>query len=263
MKMEKVWYLSFATFLSLITVGAHAQQMKDEVVWPDIPNSYQSEGDFIQPESVRRVKPQVVTKDETRLLLGNPHFTEGYFGVREWNYIFNFYTGKGSDYVTCQYQVHFDKNWIVDRTSWKDEQCERLIVREATPDVKHAIVLEADGMFAFAKSGLNDLQPKGREKLENLARQIQTGYADVKSVSVVGYTDRIGSLSDNMALSLARANTVKAFFVSKGISERIIRTQGLGSENPVTTCVGPTTAATIACLSPNRRVVVSVDGTAK
>ena len=51
--------------------------------------------------------------------------------------------------------------------------------------------------------------------------------------------------------------------MSKDISECIIPTQGLGSEKPVTTCVGPTTAATIACLSPNRRVVVSVDGTAK
>lgn len=271
MKIKNAGLLSLATLLTAMSIGANAKQADNQLVWPDIKSSYQSEGDFVSPEAVRRVKTQAVTKDETRLLLGNPHFTEGYFGVTEWNYIFNFYTGKGSNYISCQYQVHFDDNAKVDRTSWKDEQCAKFVtgetVAEVKPevkaDIKNAITLEADGMFGFGKSSLEGLQPAGRAKLENLVRQILTGYVSVKSIDVIGHTDRLGSVQGNLALSLARANAVKSFLVSRGIPENVIRTQGLGSESPLVSCVGGKSARTVDCLSPNRRVSVSVNGEPK
>lgn len=273
MKIKNTGLLSLAAVLTVMSIGANAKQTEGQLVWPDMTSSYQSEGDFIQPDAVRRVKAQAVTKDETRLLLGNPHFTEGYFGVKEWNYIFNFYTGKGSNpsYITCQYQVHFDDNAKVDRTSWKDEQCAKLVAGETVAeaksepksDIKNAITLEADGMFGFGKSSFSDLHPAGRAKLENLARQILTGYVSVKSIDVAGHTDRLGSAQSNYALSLARANAVKGFLVSRGIPENVIRTQGLGAESPVVSCVGSKSARTVDCLSPNRRVTVSVNGEPK
>ena len=71
-----------------------------EAQFPALSSSYLKTGDFIGTDHVRRITPGL-NKDQVRLELGNPHFSEGIFGVREWDYAFNFYTGKANnDYVT-------------------------------------------------------------------------------------------------------------------------------------------------------------------
>ena len=263
MKLQKKW-LAFATAacLALGMSSTHARSSADNLEWPEVSRSYQSEGDFIQPDMVRRVKAGVSTKDEVRLLLSNPHFTEGYFGVREWDYIFNFYTGTGSEYITCQYKVLFDKDMVTSSTHWKNPECAQFVKDSGAPIINqsHPLVLSADGLFAFGRSGINDLQDSGRENLLNLAGQIKSGYKNLRAVDVVGYTDRIGSAESNMTLSIARANTVKQYLVSQGIPAGVIRAQGAGESKPVIFCNGAATAATIACLMPNRRIEVSVNG---
>ena len=124
----------------------------------------------------------------------------------------------------------------------------------------HPLVLSSDGLFAFGKSGFNDLQQTGRENLRNLAGQIKTGYKTVRSVAITGYTDRIGSVSSNQALSLARANTVKKYLISQGIDDNLIQTSGAGSNKAVVNCPGPKSPAVVACLMPNRRIEISVNG---
>ena len=48
-------------------------------------------------EQLRRIAPGM-TKNQVRELISYPHFSEGLFGPREWNYIFNFRTGKGAEF---------------------------------------------------------------------------------------------------------------------------------------------------------------------
>lgn len=50
-----------------------------------------------------------MTKDQIYKLLGRPHFNEGMFGVREWDYIFR--SHKRDD--VCRFKVTFDKNMLV------------------------------------------------------------------------------------------------------------------------------------------------------
>ena len=67
-----------------------------------------------------------LTKDDIYKILGRPHYDEG-MGVREWDYLFHFYTpGVGVDpentsgvegITTCQYKVIFRQRQILHAAS--------------------------------------------------------------------------------------------------------------------------------------------------
>lgn len=80
------------------------------------------EGVFIEPRNLALIT-NGMTKLQVRTLLGVPHFGEGLFGVRRWNYLFNFYTGNGNDFVTCQFQVRFDNDVRVSGSWIRYEEC--------------------------------------------------------------------------------------------------------------------------------------------
>lgn len=85
-------------------------------------NNYPRRNLFVEPRNVAMVT-KGMTKRQVYALLPPPHFGEGLFGVRKWNYVFNFYTSQGSDFVTCQYQIHYDKNGRVEGTWFKTQKC--------------------------------------------------------------------------------------------------------------------------------------------
>ena len=85
-------------------------------------------------------------------------------------------------------------------------------------------------------------------------------------VTVEGHTDRLGSSAYNQRLSTQRAEAVKAYLVSSGgIPGTKVSAIGKGKTMPVTKaadCAGSKpTPKLIACLQPDRRVVVEVTGT--
>ena len=51
-------------------------------------------------------------------------------------------------------------------------------------------------------------------------------------VEIQGHTDNVGRRNSNMTLSLARAESVKAFLVAKGIDGSRISTKGMGPDSP-------------------------------
>ncbi|MQR02413.1 OmpA family protein [Glaciimonas soli] len=122
------------------------------------------------------------------------------------------------------------------------------------------ITLSADALFHFDKSGSGDLLPKGRQELDEMAQKISSGYVSVTGLTVTGYTDRLGSVAYNQRLSLARANTVKTYLQAHGVTAPIT-TEGRGKQDQVEACTGvKPSAALIACLQPNRRVEIVVQG---
>jgi len=263
------------TCLALTTFSALPASAADAVQFPAISSSYLKTGDFIGADHVRRITPGL-NKDQVRLELGNPHFSEGIFDVREWDYAFNFYTGKpNNDYVTCQFKVQFDKDYRVAGTFWKGPDCAGYIAApvaaavmsqpvvakaEALP-ARRRVVLASDGLFAFGKSGLDDLAAPGREKLDALIGQLRQNSVTLSSVVVTGHTDRIGSNDANEALSRARAETVRAYLVKGGVDGPLVRALGVGESNPVVECPGnKVTPQLVACLQPNRRVEIESVG---
>jgi len=67
--------------------------------------------------------------------------------------------------------------------------------------------------------------------LDGLAKTLEA-YPDLK-IDVNGYTDALGSASGNQKLSQKRADAIRNYLISKGISSERITAQGFGEENPV------------------------------
>jgi outer membrane protein (fragment) len=119
--------------------------------------------------------------------------------------------------------------------------------------------LNSDVTFAFGKA---NLKPQAKATLDGIYGEI----AQINSakVAVAGYTDRIGSDAGNLKLSQRRADTVANYLVQKGVATNAISATGYGKANPVTgaTCDQVKgRKALIACLAPDRRVEIAVNGT--
>lgn len=126
--------------------------------------------------------------------------------------------------------------------------------------------ISADGMFAFDRAELSDV---GRNRINNTLTELkQAGITDIRNVRIVGHTDPLGSDAYNQTLSEARANSVKSYLASQGISSSSISASGAGESQLKITeadCKAKgqarTRAALIACLAPDRRVEASFTGT--
>ena len=120
-----------------------------------------------------------------------------------------------------------------------------------TPTRYEKYTLSATELFAFNSAALTLPQLK----LDEIANALN-GHAEVRNVVVTGYADRIGSMQYNQALSERRADSVKDYLVSKGVSANRLQATGRGETNPVVTCTNKNRTALIKCLEPNRRVEV-------
>ncbi len=94
-------------------------------------------------------------------------------------------------------------------------------------DVGQSVVLEG---VNFA-SGSAELTANSMRILDNVAEDMLK-YPDIE-VEIRGYTDNTGSYQGNIKISQRRADTVKAYLVSRGVRPYRITTKGYGPENPV------------------------------
>ncbi|MCS4250140.1 OmpA family protein [Pseudomonas sp. BIGb0164] len=119
--------------------------------------------------------------------------------------------------------------------------------------------LSGDVLFAFGKSGYQDISSRGRVAILELVTQLNREHAKLDRVVVVGHTDPIGSYQANQTLGLKRAQTVRRLLIDGGIPSTAVIARSAGSSEPVTDeCYG-SKAEQVACNAPNRRVVVRVD----
>ena len=124
--------------------------------------------------------------------------------------------------------------------------------------VTEKVTLSADALFDFDKS---TIRPDGAAKLDDLVSRMRG--INLETVIAVGHADRFGSDAYNLKLSMRRAESVKAYLVSKGIDAKRISIDGKGERQPVTKpgdCKGPKSPRVVACLQPDRRVEIEVIG---
>lgn len=86
-----------------------------------------------------------------------------------------------------------------------------------------------DGIY-FA-SGSAKIMPKSYPVLEENARKLKK--VRKLPIIVVGYTDSHGGTKANERLSLARANSVREYFVDHGVKSSRISAVGRGESNPI------------------------------
>ena len=119
----------------------------------------------------------------------------------------------------------------------------------ATP-VSQKVTFAADAFFDFNKSVL---KPEAKAKLDDLVGKLKGISLEV--IIAVGHTDAIGSDAYNQKLSVRRAESVKAYLVTKGIEPNRIYTEGKGKKQPVAD------NKTSEGRAKNRRVEIEVVGT--
>ncbi len=241
--------------------GSHADQLS----WPspDSVTPMHKGGTYPTVASLRGIAAGM-NKQQIMARLGPPHFHEGVWGVREWNYLFNLHKPGTDEVVQCQYKILFDEQKLARSFYWQPASCADLLNDAPkdtgpTPPKEQTFTLSTDALFVFDKSDAADIKPDGREQLAKLAQQIADAGAKAAGIRVVGYTDRIGSDAYNQSLSQRRAETVMHYLEEHGVAADRISAEGRGKADPVVECNQRKRTELIDCLSPNRRVEVRVD----
>lgn len=94
------------------------------------------------------------------------------------------------------------------------------------------------------------LTPEGIATLSGQARWLTTN-SDYLAI-IEGHADEQGTREYNVALGARRANAVREYLISQGISGARLRTVSYGKERPVATCSDE------SCYSQNRRAVTVI-----
>lgn len=265
MKSTRRYWITAHAVAALLLAGCadHGERPARAVAqFPAPSKATHPEGMFVNLENLRSVRTGM-TKAQLYPLLGAPHFNEGVFHVRMWNYLFDLPDGRAQrGYEQCQYQIAFDDGGRATAFAWKPASCAALLapIPAVSMDAvapqglsSTPIRLSADALFAFDSARLTEA---GRRDIGALVdRAIRA--RRIQDVVVVGYTDRIGTRDYNGTLSMERAEAVRNYLAEAGVPLSTIHVEGRGAEDPLVSCRKRSGRELIVCLQPNRRVELS------
>jgi OmpA-OmpF porin, OOP family len=123
---------------------------------------------------------------------------------------------------------------------------------EKPKPVAEKVTFAADVLFDFDKAVI---KPEGKSKLDDISNK--TKGVNLEVVIAIGHADSVGSDAYNQRLSVRRAESVKAYLVSKGLEANRVYTEGKGEKQPVAD------NKTADGRAKNRRVEIEVIGTRK
>ena len=121
---------------------------------------------------------------------------------------------------------------------------------EKPKPVAEKVTFAADVLFDFDKAVI---KPEGKSKLDDISNK--TKGVNLEVVIAIGHADSVGSDAYNQRLSVRRAESVKAYLVSKGIEANRVYTEGKGEKQPVAS------NKTAEGRAKNRRTEIEVIGT--
>ena len=107
------------------------------------------------------------------------------------------------------------------------------------------------GDRVFFDTDSSELSDQARSTLDKQAQWL--GNYNRYAFTIEGHADERGTREYNIALGARRAETVREYLVSRGVSGQRMRTISYGKERPVVVCND------ISCWSQNRRAVTVLD----
>jgi peptidoglycan-associated lipoprotein len=121
-----------------------------------------------------------------------------------------------------------------------------LVGGAATPGSQQDFVVNV-GDRVFFETDSSELTEQARATLDKQAQWL--GNYNHYAFTIEGHADERGTREYNIALGARRAQTVREYLVSRGITAQRMHTISYGKERPVALCND------ISCWSQNRRVV--------
>jgi peptidoglycan-associated lipoprotein len=120
----------------------------------------------------------------------------------------------------------------------------------ATPGSQQDFVVNV-GDRVFFETDSSELTPQARATLDKQAQwlNLYNRYA----FTIEGHADERGTREYNIALGARRAQTVREYLASRGVSAQRMHTISYGKERPVAVCDD------ISCWSQNRRAVTALN----
>lgn len=118
--MKKSVFFPCAGLLVLMLANINVNAADEAPRFPDVSHATRKEGSFVNSENLANLRPGL-SKTQVYELIGAPHFHEGIFRVKEWNYVLNFRNGE--QVRACQFQIRFDDHMNVENIYWKDPSC--------------------------------------------------------------------------------------------------------------------------------------------
>lgn len=242
-------------------VPAFTAKANPSAAFPDIGSSWAPEGRFVGSKAIRMVAPGL-TRPQVYALVQEPMFNELLPGKKTWNYIFDFYTGKGTDFVKCQFQIVWDHGPMrVADAYWQTAECAKMVadMPPPPPPPLPPVVVEKKAeaktipyvvYFAFDRA---DVTPEATKVVRDAADFEHSG-TDGHAV-VVGHTDASGSVDYNMGLSERRAKAVADGLVADGADAKSLDVSWKGKSDLAV----PTPDGVKEPL--NRRVTIAVTAT--
>ena len=122
----------------------------------------------------------------------------------------------------------------------------------ATPGSQQDFVVNV-GDRVFFDTDSSDLSDQARATLDKQAQWLNN--YNRYAFTIEGHADERGTREYNIALGARRAETVREYLISRGVSAQRMRTISYGKERPVALCND------ISCWSQNRRAVTVLDQT--
>ena len=120
------------------------------------------------------------------------------------------------------------------------------LANAATPGSQQDFVVNV-GDRVFFETDSSELTDQARATLDKQAQWLNN--YNRYAFTIEGHADERGTREYNIALGARRAETVRQYLVSRGVSAQRMRTISYGKERPVAVCND------ISCWSQNRRAV--------
>lgn len=158
------------------------------------------------------------------------------------------------DIATARAKTSLAEDQHVQLSQQRDKS--RLDSRTREADAAHLVAADATAQSAELQRQLDELNAKNTDRGTVLTLGdvlFETGKADLKigatsklnklaaflaaypnrTVAIEGYTDSVGSSAFNDALSQRRADSVKSYLTSQGVSSTRLTTAGKGESDPI------------------------------
>jgi OOP family OmpA-OmpF porin len=137
--------------------------------------------------------------------------------------------------------------------------------------LKDEVVLNGNVLFEFDTA---DLSLANRQALDRFVIRVRGRVPEMVSpsgrfrdeapeiITLIGHSDRFESMGDKQMISEDRAEAVKTYLANRGVDVSRMHSEFKANSQPITkpgTCAEGSRANMIACLQPDRRVVMELD----